>query len=435
VIRLAQLASQLVASPLGLAMAAALLSSVATLVVGLTHWRSRSRGQPPSERGPWLELSCIGLNLGVLVAAYRATFGVWQIAIESGLAKIDLVVLGLFEVLPVVSLATGVLPSSAAVAAAVCWWGRGRARHGPLFLAVGLFVLGAVVPFSVTLHGYASSGARNEWCVGPCRRERVLDMERERPRFRFAAGVASAAIAGAALLLCWSRRQKSRASLPKSLTAASSLSCCAGAVVLFWHARPIARENAQPISMDHSFANASLSILAPVLTEGVGPDQAGDAPLVRLGASGTTLDAVPAESDSELEEMLRAKRQLWLSAHGGAAFPGMVLIDVAPGMPVGRLARQLDRIHAAGYRAVRFLLADVQRQERPLLGPLVGQSVTAVAAELASSGAGCAPLPMRIERVAESAEPEAGQLLQRWVALRRANHRLCIVTGARTAED
>jgi hypothetical protein len=422
---LADLVSDVPVSPSEkLAMGMGLVASLVTLVTGLWH-AGRRRSGAPSTRGPWLEIGCVALNAAVLVLAYRETFGAWALVTESGLAKIDLTVSYLLERLSALAVATGVLMSIAAVAAAVSWWARARPKAGPLLLAVSVFVLGGVLPLSATLHGYVESAMESE-CAGPCRRERVLAMEQARPRFRFAAGIASASFAVSAFLLGRSRRE--RAPAPSwSFIAATALPCCAAAAALFWHARPLAAENARPISMDHAFSNATLALVAPPLTEGVGPDELAEGPLVRIGSDATTVDGMRVGDGSELEGMLRHKRELWQSLHPGESPDRSVLVDVAPDRPAALLARDLDRIHAAGNPSIRFLLTHVVRDDRPVLGHLVGQSRSAVVTTLASSEADCGTQPVTIERVALDSG-STGALLERLVAFRREDKRVCIVT-------
>jgi hypothetical protein len=403
----------------------ALLWSLITLGVGIARLRREQR----DDRGPWLELGCFGFNLAVVALVYERTFRLWAILTEDSFAKIDLVVSGITERLLLIPVLTAVLLSTAALAAAVRWAARGRAKRLPLALAAGVFVLGAVLPFTATSRAFIAS-VPDRAIAGTF--ERPAALQDARPRFRSGAGVASLAILAAALLLGWSIRSdgdptEQRKKLPFAV--ASAAVCSAGAALLLWQARPIALENARPIPTGYSFVDCSSCIQQVNLLEGVGPDEVIEAPLVYRAKEWLGVDGLPLRDDAALTATMTQKRELWLQVNPDRPFPGQAMIDVAPSVPPRTLAGHAAAIRAAGYPYLRFLLTDVRREERPILGSLTGRSGSTLAATLATSEAGCGPPPVHVERLASSPEATSGQLVQRLIAMRRANQRVCLIVS------
>lgn len=392
----------------------------------------RDPSSPPLASARWLELGCLAANVVALVFVHARTFAAWEEARGIYFARIGLALFAIFEQLPALLLATGVLLPIAAVAAAVRWWKRGRARGAVLSLAVAVFVVGAVAPFVGTARAYveavADANVLPDGVDGPA-------LERARSRFRLGARVASLALVGSVVLIGLARRRDA-ALVPGRMTAPSwTLTLglvavgAAGVVVLSGRARALAAENAHPIPTTHAFADVSLSIEPPLGVEGVGPDDVVEGPLVDVRLDEVTIDGTRTEKGELLGSMLRSKRELraWLDP---SLPPAVVNVDVDPSVPIEQLARALDAVRASRHDDVRFRLVDIRREQRPVLGVLRGLSWSAVAATLVARASECATSPVHVARLSD-APGTSEDLLRELIAARRAQLPICIVTRER----
>src|SRR5262245_34799354 len=123
---------------------------------------------------------------------------------------------------------------------------------------------------------------------------------------------------------------------------------------------------------------------------GIGPDSLIEAPLVELGET-MRVDGVPVPDGEALGDILKNKRELWMFRNPRNAFPGVIVADVMPNLPIERLAALLASIRASGNPNIWFLLSDVHTEERPLLGRIVGVFRSTAIARVATTEIDCDP--------------------------------------------
>jgi len=139
---------------------------------------------------------------------------------------------------------------------------------------------------------------------------------------------------------------------------------CAGIALLMTAAtQPYAEENALYFPVEDTHGRRHHSGFTG-LVDADGPDELLEGPSVDVGER--VVDGIK----SDIEEVLRNKRQLWLQLSPGRQFPGVVLLHCREGTSSRQLAEVAGAAARAGYTTA--VLAPVRhvRQTRPVLGDI-----------------------------------------------------------------
>lgn len=151
--------------------------------------------------------------------------------------------------------------------------------------------------------------------------------------------------------------------------------------------------------------------------EGEGPDEA--EPAMTLGAGGPYIYGGDFIMDTELRDVALGERHRYETNEPGKPFPGVVNLVVGPRSSTDRLLDALFAFRSAGYKRALLPFAREIHVDRPVLGPIVGQHVTAVRISLV-------PTPATVDLHVDSSMPVA-TLAREAVAARLAGHEVFIV--------
>jgi len=222
--------------------------------------------------------------------------------------------------------------------------------------------------------------------------------------------------------------------LRAGLLALSGVAC-----VWVWKAtRPFAEEALRPLPVDHAFANTSLAIWRPPPLSGTGPDDLAEGPVVHVDGTQARVDGV-SEDFEGVFRALKNKRELWLQLYAAdrdrlaQPFPGVVLVDAAPGERVENIESVLTAARAAGFFDARLTLSHWVELQRPVLGKLAGVRVSAVRLELRVSATECRT-PHFVPPNHDSAASYA-TLIDTLLEVRRKAEPVCKLVSARSGSE
>jgi hypothetical protein len=297
------------------------------------------------------------------------------------------------------------LPDGFESPAVRAWLRHPGPRLAPILGAVGLVVIGGILPFACAGSNLVGWGrcALSRNCPGvpieahfdPGFRDAVFG--RATPWFTAAAWSFGVCVLAAVVLVAWAVRASARArerncpglvSVPLAPRRCWVVTGCSlvGAVGLWLLGEPLRAEAAAPIPSGYAWYCGCLCLHPPDPPEGRGPDLPREGPQLTLGRQMILLDMGPIDLE-RFSRVLASIRESWEKEHGREVFPGHLSLSVDRDVTIDRVRAALEQMERAGYHEIDAMLSEHVTLHRPVLGVRTGVRYSAIRFRVGTSPA------------------------------------------------